>query len=172
MGIRMGMSGWGRLIFSSFLLFQAASSGATMVGTVKDGSGNAIVGATVQLVVINKSTQTDAAGNWAIDVSSSIRNQAVRSESFSATLKEGLLALTINKPRLRVKISLHKLDGSLLDWVFDKNLAAGSYTINPVRQSLPPQWVLIQADIGGTVTSFRLPMVAGAPPVPLLPAWL
>jgi hypothetical protein len=60
-----------------------------------------------------------------------------------------------------VKVGLYQLDGTLIYWVTDKELPSGHHTINPIRQSLPPQIVLIKADIGGTVTYFKLPVMAG-----------
>ena len=150
-----------RRFFLPILLANLAVSAQTMVGTVKDGSGKAITGATVQLVLMGKSTVSDSAGNWKLDLSTSIRDQSVRNGSYEASLQDGRLLLDILKPQLHVKLTLHKLDGTLLDWVFDKRLAAGRHTINPIRQSLPSQLVVVKADIDGTVAYFRLPVQDG-----------
>src|SRR6185369_14023189 len=118
MRMKSGFSGLLWLFILSGFLSSPAFPAQTLSGTVKDGSGKGINGATVQLVVIGKSTLTDSAGNWQLDVSSSIQHQTIQNGLFSAEIRNGTLALTINRPRLHVKISLHKLDGTLLDWVF------------------------------------------------------
>lgn len=161
MRMRSSFSGLSHRFFLPLLLSNLAVSAQTMVGTVKDGSGKGINGATVQLVLMGKSTVSDSAGNWKLDISSSIRDQSVRNFSYEASIQDGRLSLTILKPRLHVRLTLHKLDGTLLDWVFDKRLASGRHTINPIRQSLPSQLVVIKADIDGTVAYFRLPVLDG-----------
>lgn len=87
--------------------------------------------------------------------------QRVQNGSFSAAIQKGLLAVTIHKPNLRVKVSLFQLDGTLIDCVFDEKLASGRHIINLIRQYLPSKIVLIKVDIGGTVTCFKLPLMAG-----------
>jgi hypothetical protein len=159
--MRSSFSGLSHRFFLTLLLSNLAVSAQTLVGTVKDGSGKGINGATVQLVLIGKSTTSDSAGNWKLDISSSIRNQSVRNASYEASLQDGRLSLDILKPQLHVRLTLHKLDGTLLDWVLDKRLAAGRHTFNPIRQSLPSQLLVIKADIDGTVAYFRLPVLAG-----------
>ena len=142
-------------------LFNLSFSSQILSGTVKDGAGAGIEGANVQLVMADKSTVTDAGGNWQIDLPLSIQTQRVHNGSFSAAILDGLLAVTIHEPHLHVKVSLYRPDGTLIDRVTDKKLPSGHHTINPIRQSLPPQIVLIRADIGGAVTYFRLPVMAG-----------
>jgi hypothetical protein len=165
MRMKSVFSGLRRIFILSIFLSNPAFSAQTLSGTVKDGSGKGINGATVQLVVIGKSTLTDSAGNWQLDVSSSIQHQTIQNGLYAAAIRNGMLVLTILQPRIHVKVSLHKVDGTLLDWVLDKQLASGLHTLNPIRQSLPPQLVLLKADIGGKVTYFRIPLLAepGAP---------
>lgn len=142
-------------------LFNQSFSSQILSGTVKDGTGASIEGATVQLVIADKTTTTDADGNWQIDLPSSIKMHRVQNGSFSAVFRKGLLAITIHEPNLHVKISFYQLDGTLIDYVFDKKLPSGRHTINLLKQSLSSKIVLIKADIGGTVTYFRLPVMAG-----------
>ncbi len=165
--MRSSFSGLSHRFFLPLLLSNLAVSAQTMVGTVKDGSGKGIGGATVQLVLMGKTTVSDSAGNWNLDVSSSIRNQKVENGAYKASIQDGRLLLDILKPQLHVRLTLHKLDGTLLDWLFDNRLASGRHTINPIRQSLSPQLVVIKADIEGTVTYFRLPVLDG--PVASIP---
>jgi hypothetical protein len=147
--------------FMILFLFNLSFSSQIISGTVKDGAGAAVEGATVQLVKADKSTVTDAGGNWQIDLPLSIVNQRVENGSFSFAIRNGLLAVTIHEPHLHVKVGLYRLDGTLIDWVTDKNLPSGRHTINPIRRSLPPQILLIKADIGGTVANFKLPAMGG-----------
>ncbi len=142
-------------------LFNLSVSSQTLSGTVKDGAGASVEGATVQLVKAGKSTTTDASGNWQFELSSSVRLQRVQNGSFSAALQNGLLAITIHEPNLHVKVSLYQLDGTFIEYVTDKKLPSGNHTINPVRPSLSQKIVLIKADIGGTVAYFKLPVMAG-----------
>jgi hypothetical protein len=141
-------------------LFNLSFSSQILSGTVKDGAGASIEGATVQLVIADKSTVTDAGGNWQFNLPMTIKMQRVQNGSFSAVIQKGLLAITIHEPLLHVKVSLYQLDGTLIDCVTDKKLPSGHHTINLIRQSLPPKTVLIKADIGGTVTYFKLPVMA------------
>jgi len=147
--------------FVAILLSKPAFSSQILSGTVKDGAGAGVEGATVQLVLANKSTVSDAAGNWQIDLPLSIHTQRVQKGSFSVVINNGLLAVTIHKPHLNVKVSLHQLDGTLIDRVTDKKLPSGHHTINLIKQALPPQIVVIKADIDGIVTYFKLPVMAG-----------
>ncbi len=136
-------------------------SGQTLSGTVKDVSGNNIEGAKVELVLANKSTLTDAAGNWQFDMSSSINNQRVEKGSFSISIQNNSVSLTIYRPNLPVQLSLHQLDGTLIDWVVDKTLSSGNYSIELIRQSLTAQIVIVRANIGRVVTNFKLPITDG-----------
>ena len=142
-------------------LFNQSISSQILSGTVKDQTGAGIDGATVQLVIADKTTTTDTEGNWQFDMSSSIRMHRVINSSFSAAFRKGLLEVTIHKPRLHVKVSLYQLDGTLIDRVVDKMLPSGHHTINPIKQSLAPKIALIKTEIGGTVTFFKLPVMAG-----------
>jgi len=142
-------------------LFNLSFSSQILSGTVKDGAGASIEGATVQLVIADTSTTTDASGNWQFDLPSSIKMQRIKNGSFSVAIQKGLLAVTINEPNLHVKVSLYQLDGTLIDCVTDKKLQSGYHIINPIRQSLPSKIVLIKADIGGAVRYFKLPVIAG-----------
>src|SRR5512133_1066090 len=149
-------------LFSSIIfLFNLSVSSQILSGTVKEGAGASVVGATVQLVIAGKSTTTDAGGNWQFDLPLSIKMQRVQNSSFSAAIQNGLMAVTIHEPDLHVKVSLHQLDGTLIDCVTDKKLSSGNHTINLINQSLPLKIVLIKADFGGTVTYFKLPVMAG-----------
>jgi hypothetical protein len=111
-------------------LFNQPISSQILSGTVKDQTGAGIEGATVQLVIADKTTTTDTEGNWQFDMSSSIRMHRVINSSFSAAFRKGLLEVTIHKPRLHVKVSLYQLDGTLIDYVIDKKLPSGHHTIN------------------------------------------
>lgn len=142
-------------------LFNLSFSSQILTGTVKDQSGAAVKGATIQLVRAKLSTVSDSGGNWQFDIPLSINMQRVQSGSFSAAIRNGLLAVTIHKPFFHVKVSLHQLDGTLIDWVTDKIFPSGHYTINPIRQSLPSQIVLIRVDIDGVVTCFKVLNMAG-----------
>ena len=142
-------------------LFNQSFSAQTLSGTVKDQTGAGIEGATVQLVIADKTTTTDAEGNWQFDLPSSIKKHRVQNGSFSAVFQKGLLAVTIHEPNLHVKISFYQLDGTLIDCVFDKKLPSGYHTINLTKQSLSSKIVLIKVDIGGTATYFRMPVMAG-----------
>ncbi|NLD99464.1 MAG: carboxypeptidase regulatory-like domain-containing protein, partial [Fibrobacter sp.] len=142
-------------------LFNQSFSSQVLSGTVKDGAGAGVEGATVQLVIANKTTTTDANGNWQFDLPSSIKMRRVQNGSFSAAIRNGLLAVTIHEPQLHVKVSLYQLDGTLINYVIDKKLPSGHHTINLLKQSLPPKIVLIKADIGGTVSYFKLPAMTG-----------
>lgn len=142
-------------------LFNQSFSSQILSGTVKDGTGASIEGATVQLVIADKSTTTDADGNWQFDLPSSLKMRRVKNGSFAAAIQKGQLAVSIHEPNLHVKVSLYQLDGTLIDHVIDKKLPSGHHTINPIRQTLAPKIVLIKADIGGVVTYFKMPVMAG-----------
>ena len=49
-------------------LFNQPISSQILSGTVKDQTGAGIEGATVQLVIADKTTTTDTEGNWQFDV--------------------------------------------------------------------------------------------------------
>ncbi len=155
----MSFLSFGCLLFTAMILYTPSLSAPTLSGTVKDGGGAGIEGATVQLVIAGEATETDAEGNWQFDLASPIQMQRINNRSFSAAIQNRLLAITIHKPQLHVKVSLHQLDGTLIDWLADEKLRSGRHKINPIRQSLPPQMLLIKADIGGTVTYFKFPIL-------------
>jgi hypothetical protein len=147
--------------FMILFLFNMSFSTQILSGTVKDQFGEDVKGATIQLVRAKLSTVTDSVGNWQFDIPLSINMQRIQNGSFSAAIQNGLLAVTIHKPSFHVKVSLHHLDGTLIDWVTDKIFPSGHHTIDPIRQSLPSQIVLIKVDIDGVVTYFKVLNMAG-----------
>lgn len=149
------------LFLTIIFLFNLSFSSQILSGTVKDGAGASIEGATVQLAIADKTTTTDASGNWQFDLPSSIKMKRVQNGAFSVAVQNGMLAINTHEPDLHVKVSLYQLDGTLIDCVIDQKIASGQHTINPIRQSLSQKIVLIKADIGGAVTYFKLPVMAG-----------
>jgi hypothetical protein len=148
----------------------SAQQDVNITGTVIDGSGNAVAGAYVSLLLNGMGTTSDSSGAFTISNNSSRAVGPQRQAGAVAPViaGDGIRFSLVNKSS--VKIDVFTLGGRLVLTAADKMLAEGSYSFTPAAGRLSRGIYLVKVRIGTLVTLCRLPVCGGSSASPGLRA--
>jgi hypothetical protein len=139
------------------LVLASRAPAQTLSGSVKDASGAPLAGALVTHVPTGKTATSLADGSWTL-TTNPVRPRS--GESGPVRWKEGVLSYNLAGLDQWVEIALFGAEGRKVKVLVDGKKKAGSYTLDPARQNLPPGHYLLKVRIGEQETAFPLQVTA------------
>ncbi|HUI92732.1 MAG TPA: carboxypeptidase-like regulatory domain-containing protein [Chitinivibrionales bacterium] len=153
--------------FVAALALRAGAQDINITGTVIDGSGNGVSGATVSLMYAGLSTTSASDGSFSLVQTTAVRSMLESSAPVSAAVSGNTVCFSV-AAQSPVRIDVYAMNGRMVSSSLSRMLCRGVYAFAPGRENITPGIYFIKVSIGAWSTVCKMTLAGGQTAGPAL----
>lgn len=134
----------------------SAHAQISISGTVIDGSGNGVPGATVSLVEAGYSTTTDSQGLYTLTGATGVRAAIGESGDIAPVKIGNSIRFSVANGTEKVSVDIYDLNGRILSHAVHTYLARGAYSYTPAFGIVASSFNVVRLQVGAASATFKM----------------